>query len=43
VLAGEGADLAQESLDGSPVACIGSEGGFMQRRLRQFIEGHLDT
>jgi DNA-binding transcriptional MerR regulator len=43
VLAGEGADLAQESLDGSPVACIGSEAGFMPRRLRQFLDGHLDT
>ncbi len=43
VLAGEGADLAQESLEGTPVACIGSEGRSMQRRLRQFIEGHLDT
>ncbi|MET0950608.1 MAG: MerR family transcriptional regulator [Pseudomonas sp.] len=42
-LAGEGADLARESLEGSPVACIGSEGSFMQRRLRQFIEGRLDT
>jgi DNA-binding transcriptional MerR regulator len=42
-LAGEGADLAQDSLEGSPVACIGSEGRTMQRRLQQFLAGHLDT
>lgn len=42
-LAGEVADLAEESLQGSPVACLGSEGRLMQRRLRQFLAGHLDT
>ncbi|TBU89743.1 MerR family transcriptional regulator [Phytopseudomonas dryadis] len=43
VMAGEGADLLQESLRGSPIACLGSEGRLMQRRLRQFLAGHLDT
>lgn len=43
LLAGEGADLACEALDGSPVACIGSEGRSMQRGLQLFLKGHLDT
>jgi DNA-binding transcriptional MerR regulator len=42
-LAGETADLMSEELDGTPVACLGSEGRLMQRRLRQFLAGHLDT
>ncbi|MNQ65955.1 HTH-type transcriptional repressor YcgE [compost metagenome] len=42
-LAGETADLMGDDLDGSPVACLGSEGRLMQRRLRQFLAGHLDT
>ncbi|MDH4869307.1 MerR family transcriptional regulator [Pseudomonas sp. BN515] len=42
-LAGETADLMSEELDGTPVACLGSEGRLMQRRLRQFLVGHLDT
>ena len=43
VLAGEGAELAEEGLSGSPIACLGSEGRLMQRRLQQFLAGHLDT
>lgn len=43
LLAGEGSDLAEESLAGSPVACLGSEGRLMQQRLLQFLAGHLDT
>jgi DNA-binding transcriptional MerR regulator len=43
LLAGEAAELAQESLEGSPVACLGSDGRSMQRRLQQFLAGHLDT
>lgn len=43
LLAGEAADLAQESLDGSPIACLGSDGRLMQQRLQQFLAGHLDT
>ncbi|MBT8768114.1 MerR family transcriptional regulator [Metapseudomonas boanensis] len=42
-LAGEVSDLMGEELAGSPVACLGSEGRLMQRRLRQFLAGHLDT
>lgn len=43
VMAGDGADLAEESLSGSPIACLGNEGRLMQRRLQQFLAGHLDT
>jgi DNA-binding transcriptional MerR regulator len=43
LLAGEGADLAHDGLHGSAVACIGSEGRSMQRGLRLFLEGRLDT
>ncbi|MEX6503556.1 MerR family transcriptional regulator [Pseudomonas zhanjiangensis] len=43
VLAGEGAELAEDCLSGSPIACLGSEGRLMQRRLQQFLAGHLDT
>lgn len=42
-LVGEGADLLEESFRGSPVACLGSEGRMMRRRLRQFLAGRLDT
>ena len=43
LLAGEGSDLARESLEGSPVACIGSDGRSMQRGLQLFLNGRLDT
>lgn len=43
LLAGEGADIARESLEGSAVACIGSEGRSMQRGLQLFLKGRLDT
>ena len=43
VMAGDGADLAEEGLSGSPIACLGNEGRLMQRRLQQFLAGHLDT
>lgn len=43
LLAGEAAELAQDSLAGSPVACLGAEAGLMRRRLRQFLAGQLDT
>ena len=42
-LAGDGADLAEETLRGSPIACLGGEGRLMQRRLQQFLAGRLDT
>ena len=31
----------EESLSGSPIACLGNEGRLMQRRLQQFLGGHL--
>ncbi|MHA6492760.1 MerR family transcriptional regulator [Pseudomonas borbori] len=43
LLAGDGAELAEEGFDGSPIACLGNEGRLMQRRLQQFLSGHLDT
>ncbi|KAF0862963.1 MerR family transcriptional regulator [Pseudomonas sp. LD120] len=43
MLAGDTADLAQDRLAGSPVACLGSDGRLMQQRLRQFLRGGLDT
>ncbi len=42
-LAGDAADLAEDSLQGSPIASLGSAGRLMQRRLQQFLAGHLDT
>lgn len=42
-LAGKGAELAEDSLSGSPIASLGNEGRLMQPRLRQFLAGHLDT
>ncbi len=42
-LAGDSADLAEESLAGSPIACLGNEGRLMQRRLQQYLAGRLDT
>ncbi|MFF5867880.1 MerR family transcriptional regulator [Pseudomonas sp. NPDC012596] len=43
LLAGEAGEMAQESLAGSPVACLGAEGDLMRRRLRQYLAGQLDT
>ncbi|MGJ7547238.1 MerR family transcriptional regulator [Pseudomonas alloputida] len=43
LLAGEAAEHAQDSLAGSPVACLGAEGEVMRRRLRQYLAGQLDT
>lgn len=42
-LAGEVAELAGDSLAGTPVASLGSDGRLMPRRLRQFLAGRLDT
>lgn len=42
-LAGAGAELVAEQLQGSPVANLGSEPRLMLSRLRQFVAGHLDT
>ncbi|WDY58786.1 MerR family transcriptional regulator [Pseudomonas sp. PSKL.D1] len=43
LLAGEGAEMAQLNLAGSPVACLGAEPELMRRRLRQYLAGQLDT
>ncbi|WP_434653653.1 MerR family transcriptional regulator [Pseudomonas sp. R3-56] len=43
MLAGDASDLAQESLAGSSIACLGNEGMLMRQRLRQFLAGNLDT
>lgn len=42
-LAGEAAELAAGSLAGTAIGCLGSEAMLMPRRLRQFLDGHLDT
>ncbi|MEL7559165.1 MerR family transcriptional regulator [Stutzerimonas chloritidismutans] len=42
-MAGEAAEFSQEGLRGSPIACLGNAGKLMQRRLLQFLDGHLDT
>ncbi|AEV64864.1 MerR family transcriptional regulator [Pseudomonas ogarae] len=43
MLAGDASDLAQESLTGSSIGCLGNEGAVMRQRLRQFLAGNLDT
>ncbi|MDB6143026.1 MAG: ycgE 2 [Pseudomonas sp.] len=43
LLAGEASDLAQDGLVGTPIACLGGDGRLMQRRLQQFLAGHMDT
>ncbi|MCX2898508.1 MerR family transcriptional regulator [Pseudomonas mandelii] len=43
LLAGDASDLAQESLAGSSIGCLGSEGVTMRQRLKQFLAGTLDT
>ena len=42
-LCGEGSELGRDSLAGTPIACLGTPGPLMQRRLAQFLAGHLDT
>jgi DNA-binding transcriptional MerR regulator len=43
MLAGEASDLAQESLAGSSIGSLGSEGMVMRQRLKQFLAGNLET
>lgn len=43
LFAGEAAELAQDALMRSQVACLGSEGRLMRRRLQQYLAEHLDT
>jgi DNA-binding transcriptional MerR regulator len=42
-LAGAAAELGEQPLAGTPIACLGSSAQMMQARLGQFLEGHLDT
>ena len=42
-LSGVGASLLDETLTGSAIANLGSNGRLMRRRLESFIDGHLDT
>lgn len=42
-MAGEAAEFSEQSLRGSPIACLGNSGKLMQRRLLQFLDGRLDT
>jgi DNA-binding transcriptional MerR regulator len=42
-LAGTGAELVEEHLQGSPVASLGGEPELLLARLKQFQAGHLDT
>ena len=43
LLAGEAAEVAQDHLAGSLIACLGAQGRVMRQRLRQFLAGQLDT
>jgi len=43
LLAGEVSESAQDSLAGSPVACLGAQSELMRRRLQQYLAGQLDT
>lgn len=43
LLAGDASDLAQGSLAGSSIGCLGNEGKVMSQRLKQFLAGNLDT
>ena len=43
LLAGETAELAQESLAGTQVGCLGAGAAHIRRGLQQSLAGHLDT
>lgn len=43
LVAGELAELIQDELRGSAIACLGNSGVLMQKRLQQFLAGQLDT
>lgn len=43
LLAGDVAELMQDSLRGSSIGCLGNEGLVMRQRLKQFLAGNLDT
>lgn len=43
LLAGEMSEMAQDALVDTAIPCLGSDGRLMQRRLQQYLEGHLDS
>ena len=43
LLCGDASELAQDSLAGSSIGCLGNEGGLMRQRLQHFLGGTLDT
>ena len=43
MLAGDASELVQDALAGTEVVCLGSDGRLMQRRLQQYLAGHMDT
>ncbi|MBD8684680.1 MerR family transcriptional regulator [Pseudomonas sp. CFBP 13719] len=43
LLAGELSEMMQEGLRSTEIACLGSDGRLMQRRLQQYLAGHLDS
>jgi DNA-binding transcriptional MerR regulator len=43
LLAGDAADLAQDSLAGTSIGCLGNDGATMRQRMTQFLAGKLDT
>ncbi|WP_439864083.1 MerR family transcriptional regulator [Pseudomonas antarctica] len=43
LLAGDASDLAEDSLAGSSIGCLGNDARLMQRRLQQCLSGQLDT
>ncbi|WP_122523794.1 MerR family transcriptional regulator [Pseudomonas viridiflava] len=43
LLAGEASHFVQEGLAGSPIACLGSDGRSMNRLLKRFLAGQMDS
>ncbi len=43
LLSGELSEMMQEGLRSTEIACLGSDGRLMQRRLQQYLAGHLDS
>ncbi|MFJ2714773.1 MerR family transcriptional regulator [Pseudomonas sp. NPDC087346] len=43
LLAGDAADLAQDSLGETSIGCLGNEGATMRQRMTQILAGKLDT
>ena len=43
LLAGEASELAELSLEGASIGCLGNDGRLMPRRLQQLLSGHLES